>query len=1323
LDFRILGRVQAVDDGRDVTPHRAQPRALLALFLLHPNERLNTDRLIEGLWGDSPPATADKALQGHISALRKLLGPSRIRTEPGAYQLEVGRGELDVERFEAEVEAARALGDPRERARLLGDALALWSDEPLADVASERFAQSDIARLQALRLAAAEAHAEAELDCGRHAELVPGLELLVRQNPLSEGLRAKLMLALYRDGRQSDALRIYREGRRLLAEELGIEPGTELQLLERQILAQDPVLAPPAVGGAKPRPPRQERKTVTVMVVDVVPGTGGDPEDLERVARPALDRIRTVVERFGGRAEPLFANAMIGIFGAPRAHDDDPARTIRAALELVDPAGQDRFRLRGGIETGEALVTIDGAEVAVTGQVLGDASRLQAMAPVGSIIVGPAVRRATESLVEFREVSPGVWAPEAARSPNEAGPPEAPFVGRDGELGLRERIHARARAERSPQFVTITAEPGGGKSRVVRELQRTLEGREDSPTWRQGRCLPYGEGITYWALGEIVKAQAGILESDDAETSREKLESAVAALEPDESRRPWLEGSLCALVGIESATATGDREQAFAAWLQFLEAVATRAPLVVVFEDIHWADAALLAFIEHLVRHARGVPLMVLCTSRLELLATHPGWGAGIRNATSIALSPLSTADTEELLRALLGHDPDPATVRRAGGNPLFAHELASIARQRPPEAGTSIPDSLQSVIAARLDTLSPELKATASDAAVVGEVFWSGALAAMGDVDAGEVEARLHDLVDGDVVRRRRSSSVGREAEYEFLHVLVRDVAYGQIPRRERIDKHGAVAAWIEGLAGDRPTSHAELVAHHYVQALELAAGLGDEARAVPLRPKARQSLALAGDGARQLDVTQAESFYRRALELTDEGDPARGRLLGRLGEVTQFTGRLGEAESLTRSAIVEMEAHTDAAGAAGAMVTLVGILWRLGRAEEERRAVLLAAIRILEGLPQGTDLVLAYSQMATQELFAGRAPDCLEWATKAVRLADRLGVPALKTDPLHLLGIARFEMGDLDGITDVRAGVQLGLEAGLGAETGTAMSDLAATLWLSESPMAGLAMKHEAATFAASRGLAYMVKTTLAESLWLRFDAGEWDALLESADELIDWERERGSGRLTMIALTAKARVLITRGDVAGAIAIEPELLERARGQGDSQDLVSALPTAAAIRSAAGDGKAALALIAELAAETRDRDPSKRAHELPQATRVAIAWGSADLARSMLPLGEPNYLRSRLCIAASEAMLIESGGDLGAASRAYEAAAAGWAAYGDPAEEAYARVGAARCLAGLGRTRGAARNLRAGRTLAEALRAKPLIEEAARVEATLGN
>ncbi|MEZ0240236.1 MAG: BTAD domain-containing putative transcriptional regulator, partial [Chloroflexota bacterium] len=937
---------------------------------------MTTDRLVESLWGETPPATADKALQGHVSVLRKALGHERLVTERAGYRLQVAPGELDADRFTAAVAAARTTQDPAARAAALSEALTAWRGEPLADLAGERVVQADVARLTALRLAALEALAEAEVSAGNHAEVIADLERLVTEHPLGEGLRASLMRALYRAGRQSDALRIYREGRRHLAEELGIDPGAELQLLERQVLAQDPALDLPAA--SRPSPPRQERKTVTVLVVEVVPASMADPEDLEREAQPALDRIRSVVEGVGGRAEPLFANALVGMFGAPRAHDDDALRAVRAALELLDGAVAPGIQLRGGIETGEALVTIDGADVAITGQVLGAASRLQATAPVGSILVGPATRQATEVSIDYLPADGGSSAPQRLRRADEVVRPDPPFVGRADELGQLERILARARDGRSVQLVTITAEPGGGKSRLVRELRTRLEGAAEAepsaaPRWLQGRCLPYGNGLTFWALGEVVKDWAGILESDDSIASADKLASALTVLEPDDNRRTWLARSAAPLAGIEDTAASGDREQGFAAWRQLIEGIAVEQPLVVAFEDIHWADDALLAFLDHLVEHAADVPLLVLCTARPELLEARPTWGAGKRNATAITLQPLSEADTGTLLQALLGRAPTADTIRRAGGNPLYAHELARLVADPGSEAGP-IPASLQAVIAAHLDALAPDLKVVAANASVVGEVFWPGVVAEIGGVETSLVAARLHRLVANEVVRRRRRSAVGGQDEYEFLHVLVRDVAYGQIPRRDRIAKHRLAAAWIERLAEDRPTAHAELVAHHYVEALELAQRLGDHEQVPELRSRAVASLALAGDGARTLDVAKAESLYRRALALATSDDPIRGTILGRLGLITQFTGRPAEAERLSRESIALLQASGDAEGAAAVMVNLVPILWRLGRAEEMRRRLLLDAIAILEPATLGPELVDAYAQMAALELFEGR-------------------------------------------------------------------------------------------------------------------------------------------------------------------------------------------------------------------------------------------------------------------------------------------------------------------------------------------------------------
>lgn len=1324
VDFRILGRLEALDDGVDVAPRRAQPRALLAMFLLHPNEPLTTDRLIEALWGEAAPATADKALQGHVSVLRKALGRDRLVTERGGYRLRVEPGELDADRFSAAVAAARGRQDPAGRARGLADALAAWRGDPLADLAGERLAQADIARLAGLRLAALEAWADAEVAAGNHAAILPDLERLVAGHPLSEGLRASLMRALYRAGRQSDALQAYRDGRRRLAEELGIDPGTELQLLERQVLAQDPALDLPAA--TKPQPPRQERKTVTVLVVEVVPAKASDPEDLEREAQPTLARIRLVVEQVGGRAEPLFANALVGLFGAPRAHDDDPLRAVRAALELLAAQASAGVQLRGGIETGEALVTIDGADVAITGQVLGAASRLQATARVGSIVVGPATRRATEALIDYADIDGASWAPLALRRAGQPVRPEPPLVGRADELGQLERIFARARDGQSVQLVTITAEPGGGKSRLIRELRARLDAVEGGAAsrWLQGRCLPYGNGLTFWALGEVVKDWAGILESDDSAASADKLAAALGGLEPDDNRRTWLARSVAPLAGIDDAAASGDREQAFAAWRQLVEGIAAECPLVVAFEDIHWADDALLAFIDHLVEHAADAPLLVLCTARPELQEAHPGWGAGKRNATAITLQPLSEADTGTLLEALLGRAPTAETIRRAGGNPLYAYELARLIADPGTEAGP-IPASLQSVIAAHLDALAPELKIAAANASVVGEVFWPGAVAEIGGVDADVVAGRLHRLVANEVIRRRRRSSVAGEDEFEFLHVLVRDVAYGQIPRRDRIGKHRSAAAWIERLAEDRPTAHAELAAHHYVEALELAQRLGDHEQVPELRPRAVASLALAGDGARSLDAARAEALYRRALALATSDDPFRGRVLGRLGLVTQFTGRPAEAEALCREAIASLTTSGDREEAASVMVNLVTILWRLGRPENERRQLLLDAIGVLEASGGTTELVFAYTQMASLELFEGRSAGCQEWAEKAMALADRIGAPALKSEPLHYIGIARFEMGDLGGLDDLRAAVRQGLESGRSWDTGSAQTDLGAVLWLSEGPAAGLAAKRTAASFAADRGLTYLERTTRAESLWLEFDAGEWDALIHGADALIEWERERGPGRITMIASTAKGRVYAERGDTGAALALEVDIIGRARAMGDSQDLVPAFATAAAIRSALGDGPAAVRHIEDLAAATRGRDPSKPAHELPTATRIAVAWGSKDVARSMIPDGEPGYLRSRLCVAASRAKLAEADGDLDEALRRYRDAASAWSTYGCPLEETHALVGAVRCSIALEQRSEGTRSpelrtaLARARGLADALGAAPLLAQISQLEA----
>ena len=370
--------------------------------------------------------------------------------------------------------------------------------------------------------------------------------------------------------------------------------------------------------------------------------------------------------------------------------------------------------------------------------------------------------------------------------------------------------------------MTIVGEPGVGKSRLCAELLGYVEERPGLVRWRQGRCLPYGDGISFWALGEIVKAQCGILESDTPVQAAAKLERAVAEGDPD---RTWLLARLAPLVGAPAEPA--GQEESFAAWRRFCEGLAAERTTVLVFEDLHWADPALLAFLEHLADWAEGVPLLLLCTARPELYERHPAFGASARNAQRINLAPLSDAETAQLVSALLERTVLPAETQRAlleqaGGNPLYAEEFVRLLadRSRPGER-VQVPESVQALIAARLDTLPADRKSLLQHAAVLGKVFWAGALAEMGGRDQHEVELALHELARKELVRPARTSSMEGEYEYGFWHVLVRDVCYAQIPRADRAVRHQAAAAWIEEKAGERVENLADVLAHQYQAAL----------------------------------------------------------------------------------------------------------------------------------------------------------------------------------------------------------------------------------------------------------------------------------------------------------------------------------------------------------------------------------------------------------------------------------------------------------------------------------------------------------------------
>ncbi|MBA3735342.1 MAG: AAA family ATPase [Actinobacteria bacterium] len=511
----------------------------------------------------------------------------------------------------------------------------------------------------------------------------------------------------------------------------------------------------------------------------------------------------------------------------------------------------------------------------------------------------------------------------------------------------------------------MTGEPGVGKTRLMAEFREWVDDQPELVFWRQGRSLSYGEGITYWALGEMVKAQAGVLESDTPEEVIAKLGVAVQEAAEDPSERDWLNASLAPLVGASVAVA-GEREESFTAWRRFVEGIASQRPLILVFEDLHWADDALVAFVEHLVEWSSGVPLLVLCSARPELYERHPGWGGGKRNSNTISLSPLGADDTARLLAALLQKAVLPADTQRtllerAGGNPLYAEEFVRMLSDRGvlTEQGElsdddiPVPDSVQALIAARLDTLPADRKALLHDGAVVGKVFWAGAVASMGDRDEGFVRAGMHELARKELVRSARTSSVSDQAEYSFWHLLVRDVAYSQIPRAERARKHVAAAEWLERMAGERVTDHAELLAYHYEQALGLArAAAGDASETSRLEALAFRFLGLAGDRAKTLDLQKAKAYFCRALDLAPD-DLERARTLLTIAEVADV-GDLQRMRDARQEAYELFLRHGDELGAGEALVGMSWDAWMSG-AGSEAAGMLDEATELLERHPPG--------------------------------------------------------------------------------------------------------------------------------------------------------------------------------------------------------------------------------------------------------------------------------------------------------------------------------------------------------------------------------
>ena len=978
---------------------------------------------------------------------------------------------------------------------------------------------------------------------------------------------------------------------------------------------------------------REERKVVTVLFADLVGFTSRaeqlDPEDVRAMLSPYYARLRQELERRGGTVEKFIGDAVMALFGAPVAHEDDPERAVRAALairdgiaELNEADSKLELQVRIAVNTGEALIALGAnpseGEGMASGDVVNTTARLQASAPVNGILVGESTYRATERTIEYREAEPvtakgkaepvKVWEvlePRARYGVDIGLRGRVALVGREQELDVLLDALARARAESSSQLVTLVGVPGIGKSRLVVELSAAVDEDPELIFWRQGRSLPYGEGVTFWALAEIVKAQAGILETDSAEEALDKLRRTVGDVVVDQGEADWIESQLRPLVGLEDeAQPGGDRQaEAFGAWRRFFEHLAERSPLVLVFEDLHWADDGLLEFVDDLVEWTSAVPLLVVCVARPELLSRRPGWSGGKPNATTLSLSPLTHDDTARLVAGLLEQAVLPAELQaallaRAEGNPLYAEEYVRMLQDRGflrREDGAwrfegsdelPLPESVQGIVAARLDALSPDEKALVQDAAVLGKVFWPGAVAAVGRIARGSVEESLRALGRKEFVRRERRSSVAGEDQYIFLHVLVRDVAYGQIPRARRAAKHQLAAEWIASLSTERSEDRAEMLAHHYLSAIELAQASGQDPS--ELAEPARLALRDAGDRALALNAFAAAArFYEFALTLWPPDDLERPSLLLRLGKAQWSADAAGE--DVFEEAREAFAASGDRAAQAEAEA-LLGELYG-HRGEREREGAHLArAAELIEGLPASASTAFILGHLASAAMMAGDAAGSIPIAREALRIAEELGLWGHQVQALKVLGIGLADAGDLDGIGVLERAVALALEHSPPA-AGSAYGNLAEAVanylgdlnraW--ELRAAGLRVAERV-------GPADVAQFLRGERVVARYWEGRWDEAVKFADEILA-EAEGGSpSYMDVQAREVKARIALARGDV-DAYQEAYRTLERARSIGDPQVLYPALAFAARAARVTERPDDATSLIDELLGLWRER------------------------------------------------------------------------------------------------------------------------------------
>jgi class 3 adenylate cyclase/tetratricopeptide (TPR) repeat protein len=918
--------------------------------------------------------------------------------------------------------------------------------------------------------------------------------------------------------------------------------------------------------------PAAERRLVSVLFADLVGFTAAsedrDAEDTRELLTRYFDTARVVIERYGGTVEKFIGDAVMAVWGAPVAQEDDAERAVRAALDLVAavPELDPRLQARAGVLTGEAAVTV-GAEGQgmVAGDLVNTASRIQSAAEPGTVLVGQTTRRASEASIAYEDAGEhplkGKATPEqlwrATRVVAGRGGEgrsvglEAPFVGREAELRLIKSLFHAAAEEQRARLVSVVGVAGVGKSRLAWEFFKYIDGLSELVWWHRGRCLAYGDGVAYWALAEMVRGRIGALENDGPDTTAAKLRETLEAHFPDSDERAWVEERLLQLVGLGERT-TAEQEDLLPAWRRFFERLAEQSPLVLVFDDLQWADAGLMAFVEHLLDWSRNLAIFVVTLARPEIADRHPGFPGATRSATTLPLEPLTDEAMDELVHGLVPGLPDDvrAQIRgRADGIPLYAVETVRMLLDRGlleqagseyrvtgPVGSLEVPETLHALIASRLDGLAEPERALLQDAAVLGRTFTQRGIAALSRSGEEEIEPLVTSLLRKEILYLETDPRSPGRGQYGFVQALVQKVAYETLSRRERRSRHLAAADFLSRESGMDPSEIAEVIAAHYLDAYEADSDAPD---AEEIKASARGWFVRAAERAVSLAAAaEAQRGFERAVSLADD-DVVRASLLYRAGEMAWMASDLDTLERHVTEARSIFHRTGHALEEARASSKIADLLFYRGRTEEAVE-VMEGALEVFEANDDEAAVATVSVQLGRFLLFEGERERAFECIERGLVLAERLRLPEAVSQGMNTKGIL-LRGRPHESIALMRGALAVAREHDLNDAIARAYINLGYLLWISGASSAEIEqVTREGLAHSRRRGDREGELNFVAQLAGGLYGEGRWDEIHELAAELPEEALERVGNPVGFQLPAYLAEIARHRGDEAEAKAL---------------------------------------------------------------------------------------------------------------------------------------------------------------------------------------